>query len=207
MEDRSMAQTNPMMSFPDVVKTCLRKYGDFSGRATRAEYWWWVLFTVLTSIALSIVDSIIGYLEGWDHGPLETLFALATLLPSVAVAARRLHDIGKTGWWQLAWYAISVTAWLVAGVMYLIAVGREYAITHATGDKVSLDFEKIDWANSWEALASFPPAVIVLIAAAVITLAVIVWAIVWMVRQGEPGPNRHGSDPRASDPAAQEELP
>ena len=37
------AQTKPMMTFPDAVKTCLRKYGDFSGRATRAEYWWWVL--------------------------------------------------------------------------------------------------------------------------------------------------------------------
>ena len=40
---RSPAQTKPMMTFPDAVKTCLRKYGDFSGRATRAEYWWWVL--------------------------------------------------------------------------------------------------------------------------------------------------------------------
>ena len=193
MENQSMAQIKPMMTFPNAVKTCLRKYGDFSGRATRAEFWWWTLFTVLASIALSIVDSFIGAIAGSEHGPFETLFALATLLPGIAVTARRLHDIGRTGWWQLAWLVIPFIAWVASGIMFIVG------LVIAFGDDIM-------WENAGQAFA-FLPAAIVLLAAVVITLAVIVWAIVWMVRQGEPGPNRHGSDPRASDPAAQEELP
>ena len=62
MENRSMAQTKPMMTFPNAVKTCLRKYGDFSGRATRAEYWWRVLAVVIGSSIFTAIDSSIASL-------------------------------------------------------------------------------------------------------------------------------------------------
>ena len=142
------------------------------------------------SIVLSVIDRLIG-----SGSALETLFFLATLLPTLAVTARRLHDIGKTGSWQLGCYAINITAWLVAGVMFLIAVAIEYGTTNASGEW-SLDGDDIDWANSGEALGAFLPAAIVLIAAIVITLATIVWAIVWLARQGGSGENRFGPDPR-----------
>jgi uncharacterized membrane protein YhaH (DUF805 family) len=79
--------------------------------------------------------------------------------------------------------------------MYLIAVVIEYGSRNASGEW-SLDWDDVDWANSGEALGSFLPGAIVLIAAVVITLAVIVWAIVWMARRGETGQNRFGPDPR-----------
>ena len=203
MENPPTAQTSPMMTFPDAVKTCIRKYGDFSDRATRAEFWWWTLFTVVGGIVFGVIDSIIGIF--WDYGPLETLFHLAVLLPGIAVTARRLHDIGRTGWWQLAWLVIPFTAWVASGIMFIVGLFIAFGKANPSGGW-SFDDDDIVWENAGQALA-FLPAAIMLLAAVAITLAVIVWAIVWMVRQGEPGPNRHGPDPRASDPAAPEELP
>lgn len=88
------------MSFQDAVKICLNKYTDFNGRARRSEYWWWVLFTVIVSIIASIIDAIIGTRSG-SFGLIEGIATLAFLLPSLAVGARRLHDVGMTGWLQL----------------------------------------------------------------------------------------------------------
>src|SRR3569833_1653990 len=74
------------MNFQESVKTCFAKYVDFSGRASRSEYWWFALFIVLGNVLLSFVG----------HG-LPLLFALATLLPSIAAATRRLHDTDRSG--------------------------------------------------------------------------------------------------------------
>ena len=81
---------------------CWKKYVEFSGRARRKEYWMFVLFNV---IAAAIVGFIGGFLSGATDVAafafLGTLYNLAVLLPSVAVFFRRLHDIGKSGWWWL----------------------------------------------------------------------------------------------------------
>lgn len=83
------------MSFADSVRTVFSKYAVFSGRARRSEYWWFVLFSFLVGIVVSIIDQIIG------NAILQLIVSLALLLPSLAVAARRLHDTGRTGWWLL----------------------------------------------------------------------------------------------------------
>ena len=75
--------------------TVLKKYATFSGRARRKEFWMFILFYIIIAIGLSVVDMMIGM------SLLGLLFALAMLIPSLAVGARRLHDIGKSGWWQL----------------------------------------------------------------------------------------------------------
>ena len=76
------------MGIQQAFVTCLKKYADFSGRATRSEYWWFVLCEVLIlGIASLISDTLPG------------LFALALVLPALAVGARRLHDTGRSGWW------------------------------------------------------------------------------------------------------------
>jgi uncharacterized membrane protein YhaH (DUF805 family) len=73
----------------------LRQYVDFSGRARRTEYWMFQLFNIVAIIVLLLIDQVLG------TGFLSTIYVLAVFLPSLAVAARRLHDIGRSGWWQL----------------------------------------------------------------------------------------------------------
>ena len=82
------------------VRTSFNKYATFEGRAARPEFWFFVLFNVLVGVALSVVDAI---LFGMANGvsPLNSLYSLAVLIPSLAVGARRLHDIDRSGWWQL----------------------------------------------------------------------------------------------------------
>lgn len=78
------------MTFAESIQICFKKYADFNGRASRSEYWWFALFSILVGIGLSIFSQA-----------LSLLFYLAVLLPSIAVATRRLHDTGRSGWWQL----------------------------------------------------------------------------------------------------------
>lgn len=78
------------MSFLEAIRVCLTKYAEFNGRATRAEFWWFTLFVVLVAGALMYVSEA-----------LSSIFLIAVLLPQLAVGARRLHDIGKSGWWLL----------------------------------------------------------------------------------------------------------
>ncbi len=73
----------------------LKNYATFTGRARRQEYWMYVLFVFIISIALAIVDAVLG------TAVLGLIFTLAILVPSIAVCARRLHDTGRSGWWQL----------------------------------------------------------------------------------------------------------
>ena len=90
-----------MITFPDAIKAGFQKYTDFKTRSTRAEFWWWVLFVMLAGIMLGILDAVIFGGEETDPTPLSTLFNLATLIPGIAVTARRLHDVGRSGWWML----------------------------------------------------------------------------------------------------------
>jgi uncharacterized membrane protein YhaH (DUF805 family) len=93
------------MSFQDAVRICLReKYVRFSGRARRSEYWFFFLFTFIVSAVAGTLDTIFGirYANG-TNGPIQNLAGLALLLPSLAVATRRLHDTGKSAWWWLLW--------------------------------------------------------------------------------------------------------
>ncbi len=92
--------------FTDTLKN---RYADFKGRASRSEYWYFVLFTIIIAIILSILDSMIinpllgiqPVVENARTGLLGTLFSLGILIPSMSLAIRRLHDIGKSGWWVL----------------------------------------------------------------------------------------------------------
>lgn len=89
------------MSFKQAVSSVFRNYANFSGRARRSEYWYFVLFNLIVGVVLGIIDAILG-----ENSLLATaisgVYSLAVLLPSLAVCWRRLHDIGKSGaWWLL----------------------------------------------------------------------------------------------------------
>lgn len=101
------------MSFVDAVKLCFAKYADFEGRAKRPEYWWFALFCFVGTLILEFVSSYASW-----------AFSLATILPSLAVGARRLHDMNKSGWMQLLWL-IPILGWIY--LIYVLAQPGEAA--------------------------------------------------------------------------------
>lgn len=81
---------------------CWKQYADFSGRARRKEYWMFVLFNIIVAIIAGIIDGVLGLINPEiGLGIFGGLYSLAVLIPSIAVAVRRLHDIGKSGWYYL----------------------------------------------------------------------------------------------------------
>ena len=182
------------MTFGKAIKTCLSKYAVFTGRARRAEYWYFVLFMVLVSWALSIWSSVKllplflldgpGAADAWTN-PFEILklggapmiisgiFSLAMLLPSLAVFVRRLHDTNHSGWWVLAFY-----------LFYIV-------------DLVLLVFFSVYVVQMSGAMSGALYAVIFL----VLSLGLLAFAIVllvWLCTAGTVGPNKYGPDPKAS---------
>ena len=118
----------PMMSFKEAVNTCFAKYLDFEGRARRSEYWWFSLFCLLGTVVLMCPMALLSYLEDshginmdaglWAAGYaisailalIGILFILAIIIPSLTVEVRRLHDIGRSGWWVFWSIVISIVA-------------------------------------------------------------------------------------------------
>lgn len=89
------------MDMSTAVKTVLSKYVTFSGRASRPEFWWWVLFAIIVGGIAYVIDGVLGFHSraATDTGPIAGIVSLLLLLPGLAVTVRRLHDSGRSGWW------------------------------------------------------------------------------------------------------------
>lgn len=111
------------MTFEQSIKTCLRKYAVFSGRASRSEFWWWTLFVFIAGSVVEIFDIIIFGISLDEWGHFSLLFWLVILLPDLGVTVRRLHDIDQTGWWVLWWPLIILAMALPSFLFDLFAVG------------------------------------------------------------------------------------
>lgn len=126
-----------LVSFTSAVRTCFKKYAEFSGVASRSEYWWFALFNVLGSILLGLTGLAI----------LRILWSLALIVPGLAVAVRRHHDAGRSGWWLLA----SVIApWEIVLLCYPSKLtGNKYAADRsAPGDTPSVTEENVTSTSS-----------------------------------------------------------
>ena len=111
------------MGFSETIKNNFSKYATFSGRAPRSEFWWWALFTFIANLILGAIDMALfgttvigpeGFSAQTNFSPLAGIFSLVVLLPSLAVAVRRLHDTDRTGWW---WFIILIP---LVGIIVLI---------------------------------------------------------------------------------------
>jgi uncharacterized membrane protein YhaH (DUF805 family) len=100
------------MEFIPSVKDAFNKYGTFSGRSSRSQYWWFFLFGIMAGLFFSILDFAILGVDATSTDPNEPigwfnlLWSLFLIIPSLALASRRLHDVNKSGWWQLLYITI-----------------------------------------------------------------------------------------------------
>lgn len=155
----------PTLNFQTAIKLCFNNYFNFKGRSRRSEYWWFALF--IFAIDLIAVIPLVG-------GIVAFVGFLATIIPQIAVTTRRLHDIGRSGWWQLLFVPlIFVTLILFLGSIIL---------------SLFLLSEEIEWINIGIFIGSF-------ICLALSTVLLITW-IFWLTRPGDTGTNKYGADPR-----------
>jgi uncharacterized membrane protein YhaH (DUF805 family) len=106
------------MGFGEAIQSCLRQYVGFTGRARRSEYWWFALFGLIVSIVADLIDAMLGTMSDSNVGVFGAIVGLALLLPSIAVAIRRLHDTSRTGWWILIGL-IPIVGWIILIVFYV----------------------------------------------------------------------------------------
>jgi uncharacterized membrane protein YhaH (DUF805 family) len=109
------------MTFLESIRVCLTKYSDFSGTASRSEYWWFALFLTLAGAAASVATPTL-----LPARSLGAVFFLATLLPLLAAGTRRLRDTGRSGWLQL--FVLAPVAGIVVLAIFLAQQSKEKAV-------------------------------------------------------------------------------
>ena len=121
------------MDFATSIKTCFSKYAVFSGRASRSEYWWFALFGFIGGIVTLVIDvMILGY-SSESYGPTNIIFSVVTFLPYLSVGARRLHDINKSGWWQLI---VLTVIGIILLIIWWATVGKSKKNPHGNSIKL-----------------------------------------------------------------------
>ncbi|ELS02198.1 putative membrane protein [Xenococcus sp. PCC 7305] len=93
-----------------------KKYAVFSGRAHRTEYWMFFLFNFIVAIGVGLISGVLGAITSTDQSILGNIYTLATLVPSLAVGVRRMHDTDRSGWWIIV---------PIANLIFAITKGTE----------------------------------------------------------------------------------
>ncbi len=181
------------MTFSDAIKVCFRKYAIFSGRATRSECWWFVLFLLLAGAVSRMIDNAVygddliethvidelTYATVKTTGPFQSIFWLLTVLPFLAAGWRRMHDSGRSG--LLFLYPL------------LVLVGL-FTIAMLTGSFGAL-MPGSDGTPPFQG----PEAIIVSLMMAVMALTPLIF-LWWLTRPSQPGPNSYGPNPHEVTP-------
>jgi uncharacterized membrane protein YhaH (DUF805 family) len=156
----------------------LEKYADFSGRAPRPEYWWFALALIIAFVVVGIVESIVGihHMILYSYGPLSLLLWLATIVPSLAVGVRRLHDTNRSGWWILLP--------LVPYALAIVLGGAAMMGGAASGSPMGM-YAGLGVAGIFMFLGMIGAIVL----------------LIFMVLPGTPGENRYGPNPYGADGA------
>ena len=174
------------MGFFEAVKTCLKKSFVFKGRARRSEFWWWTLFSTVFGFTVSLPAEEISE----DNVLLMVLYTLGALalcvylgIANFAVATRRLHDIGRSGWWYGATLIFGVVwgVWMIVK-MFGIVSGMNLAHVDVESDAFAFTLLKEMWA--------------VVLIPYVIYIAYSILLLVWYCKDSQPGANKYGENPK-----------
>jgi uncharacterized membrane protein YhaH (DUF805 family) len=112
--ERKFTPLGDLMNFVEAVQTVLTtNYANFNTRSSRPEYWWWVLFSFIVGIIFYVLIMAVPAIRY-----LQMIYSLAVLIPSIAVAVRRLHDLDKSGWWFLLIF-IPIIGWIILIYWYI----------------------------------------------------------------------------------------
>ena len=105
------------MNFFEAIQSGFNNYFNFSGRAQRSAFWYWTLFSIVGALIASVSDWATFGIEWGTVSPINGIFSLITFIPCISVAARRLHDIGRTGWWLLL-ILVPIVGWIILIIWY-----------------------------------------------------------------------------------------
>ena len=171
----------PMMDPVEAVKTCLKKFFDFKGRARRSEYWWFVLFVVIVSSAFSYASLLLPFLS-----IVGMICSLLLMIPQLAAMTRRLHDTGRSGWW-VAILAIFYVASLVSLAILLIPYGTQL-------------FETTDSMAQAEMMAdavmSSPKVATVMTGCSLLGAILLLISLIFTLLDSKWGENKYGPSPK-----------
>ena len=160
------------MSFGQAISAFFSNYANFQGRTRRSGYWWVVLFMVIVSIVIALVDRF-AFAGLWPQnlldagfGPISAVFFLIVAIPSLALGVRRLHDVGRSGWWLV------LPAVPGAAQSAVIGLGGAAAMTSFLS--IALGF---------------------------LTLAASIVLFVFYIKDSQPGANSYGPNPKGVEAA------
>lgn len=172
---------SPMMDPVTAVKTCFKKYFDFKGRARRSEFWWFVLFVLIVSSALTFLSGLVPAI-----GYLSLAFSLAMVIPEIAALTRRLHDSGHSGWWVLL--LVLCILGYYGSLAYLIGPNLENFASIT--DPMEMGMEMVNSIQSSPAVTT----VMVCCSIGVIILSII--TIIFAVFDSKWNENKYGPSPK-----------
>ena len=173
------------MGFFEAIKTCLKKSFVFTGRARRSEFWWWTLFTSILGFSASLIIEEIPE----DNLLLMLPFTLGILvffiylgIASFAVTTRRLHDIGRSGWWYGATLIFGVVwaIWMVVKIFSIVS---------------GMDLDHVDVESNAFVLTVLKEMTGVILAY-ILYLGYSIVLLVWYCKDSQPGANKYGENPK-----------
>jgi len=156
------------VDFVTAIKLFFANYANFRGRSTRAEYWWATLFIFIATLILDFIPYM------------SYIFSLAVLIPTLAIMTRRFHDIGRSGWWIVGFYAVSLISMTVCWGSLIPDLMKI-----ASGAANPMTFVDAIKANQTSILSS-----------TLIAAIIGIWSLIWLVKPSAPdnqyGPNPYG---------------
>ena len=171
----------PMLEPVQAVKICLKKFFDFTGRARRSEYWWFVLFVMIVSMVFNFIGAIFPMVN-----ILGLIVSLVLTIAQLAALTRRLHDTGRSGWWVL-----------VYGLFMLVTYGALAAILAPVASELMAEGDQMALVELMaNAVMDSPVAAAVMICGALATAFMAIITLIFAVKDSQWTENKYGPSPK-----------